>query len=90
VQGLVSSLLEGGFAGPSTCLPCHATVVEEWKASMHAQSFTDPQAVGMALSEYVSLGDWRLFFIYRDRLKKVTPADVQRVAGRTYRGIRQP
>ena len=26
------------------------------------------------------MGDWRLFFLYRERLKKVTLADVQRVA----------
>ncbi len=32
------------------------------------------------LSEYSAMGDWRLLFIYRDRLKAVTPADVQRVA----------
>jgi zinc protease len=33
-----------------------------------------------ALSEFGAIGDWRLFFLYRERLKKVTPADVQRVA----------
>src|SRR5262249_51826606 len=27
-------------------------------------------------------GDWRLFFLHRDRVAKVTPADVQRVAAR--------
>jgi hypothetical protein len=42
-SGVSPTLLAGGFAGPSTCLPCHAAVVEEWKASMHASSFTDPQ-----------------------------------------------
>jgi len=31
------------------------------------------------LSEFASMGDWRLFFLYRDRLRKVTTADVQRV-----------
>jgi zinc protease len=33
-----------------------------------------------ALSEFEATGDWRLYFLYRDRLRKVTPADVQRVA----------
>jgi len=32
------------------------------------------------LSEFAAMGDWRLFFLYRERLKKVTLADVQRVA----------
>ena len=39
------------------------------------------ERVGMRLSESVASGDWRLFFIYRDRLKAVTAADVKRVAG---------
>jgi zinc protease len=33
-----------------------------------------------SLSEYIAMGDWRLFYLYRDRLRKVTLADVQRVA----------
>ncbi len=32
------------------------------------------------LGEYASMGDWRLFFLYRERVRKVTTADVQRVA----------
>jgi zinc protease len=36
--------------------------------------------VGLQLSEWMAMGDWRLFFLHRDRIKKVTPADVQRVA----------
>jgi zinc protease len=34
------------------------------------------------LSEFEATGDWRLYFLYRDRLRKVTLADVQRVADR--------
>ena len=40
----------------------------------------DPQAFGVAISESIALGDWRLFFIQRDHYRAVTPADVQRVA----------
>jgi zinc protease len=32
------------------------------------------------LSEFSAIGDWRLFFLYRERVRGVTPADVQRVA----------
>jgi zinc protease len=35
-----------------------------------------------ALSEFSATGDWRLFFLYRDRLRKVTVADVQQAAER--------
>ena len=44
------------------------------------QSFTNPETVGIALSESVSLGDWRLYFLARDRVRSVLLADVQRVA----------
>jgi zinc protease len=33
-----------------------------------------------ALSESAALGDWRLFFLYRERLRRTTLEDVQRVA----------
>ena len=36
--------------------------------------------LGVALSEYIAQGDWRLFFLDRDRIKTVTPEQVQKVA----------
>jgi zinc protease len=41
---------------------------------------TDSQSVALQLSEYYSQGDWRLMFLWRDRIKGVTPEDVLRVA----------
>lgn len=41
---------------------------------------TNSQSVGLTLTEWASQGDWRLLFVQRDRLKEVTPQDVQRVA----------
>jgi zinc protease len=38
------------------------------------------EQVGFSLTEWASMGDWRLLFLHRDRVEKVTPADVQRVA----------
>lgn len=45
------------------------------------RGFTDAENVGVRLSEAIALGDWRLFFLDRDRIKAVTLADVNRVAG---------
>ena len=42
--------------------------------------FTDVNAVGMALSEFVAAGDWRLVFTSRDAIAAVTAEDVNRVA----------
>ena len=43
-------------------------------------SFKNVEQLGLTLSEYIATGDWRLLFLYRDALEKVTPADVKRVA----------
>lgn len=37
--------------------------------------------MGVALSEAIGMGDWRLFFLRRDQVRQLTLADVQRVAG---------
>ena len=44
------------------------------------QLLDNSEQVGYALTEAQASGDWRLLHITRDRLKAVTPADVQRVA----------
>ncbi|WP_058089198.1 M16 family metallopeptidase [Aquabacterium parvum] len=49
--------------------------LKDWQAL-----FADPQHVGVALSESVAQGDWRLFFLNRDRVRDIKLADVQRVA----------
>jgi zinc protease len=38
------------------------------------------QSLAIALSEAIAKGDWRLFFLQRDRIEALTVADVQRVA----------
>jgi len=43
-------------------------------------SFADSQRVALLLTEYAAEGDWRMLFLERDRLAKVTPDDVVRVA----------
>jgi len=40
----------------------------------------DPNRIGVALSEAIAQGDWRLFLLARDRLEQVTLDDVRRVA----------
>lgn len=38
------------------------------------------EQLAIQLTEWASYGDWRLFFLHRDRLEKVTAEDVKRVA----------
>ena len=49
------------------------------------KALNDPQKVGVALSEQIALGDWRLLFQQRDRLPSVTSADVAGAAARYIR-----
>jgi len=49
------------------------------------QALTNPRELGIALSEYIAMGDWRLFFIHRDRLRQVKREDVQRVAAQYFK-----
>ncbi|MBA62763.1 MAG: pseudouridine synthase [Planctomycetaceae bacterium] len=44
------------------------------------QSLNNTSRIAIDLSDWAAQGDWRLFFLYRDRFEKVTPEDVQRVA----------
>ena len=43
-------------------------------------SFNSSQSVTLQLTNYVGMGDWRLLFLTRDRVKAVTTEDVSRVA----------
>ncbi len=44
------------------------------------QVFNNPERIALQLSEWAAMGDWRLFFVHRDRIEAVVAADVQRVA----------
>ncbi|MGQ9897639.1 MAG: M16 family metallopeptidase [Acidobacteriota bacterium] len=44
------------------------------------QTLNNSERLGLELSEWIGAGDWRLFFLNRDRLKAVKVEDVQRVA----------
>ncbi len=44
--------------------------------------FNNPQRVALLMSEWASMGDWRLMFLDRDRTEKLTPQDIARVAQR--------
>lgn len=40
----------------------------------------DSNRIGISLSDWAAKGDWRLFFLHRELMAKVTPEDVSRVA----------
>ena len=44
------------------------------------KALSNPVSFGVGLSEAVATGDWRLYFLRRDRIEKATVADVQKFA----------
>ena len=63
--------------------PITADELKRAKASMLSDidsTINKSQSLAIALSEAISKGDWRLFFLTRDRVEALTVADVQRVA----------
>jgi zinc protease len=49
------------------------------------RGFSDPETIGVQLSEAVAGGDWRLYFLQRDQVRRLTLADLQRVAAERLR-----
>ncbi|MDX1645623.1 MAG: pitrilysin family protein [Longimicrobiales bacterium] len=44
------------------------------------QAFNSSASIALQLSEWAAMGDWRLFFLHRDRIEALTAEDVNRVA----------
>ncbi len=49
------------------------------------RALADPQGFGIALSDYISQGDWRLFFVFRDATERVQASEVAAAAQRYFR-----
>ena len=81
------SLARSAMAAVVDGLPKEPVTAEELERARTSwlngweQDFTDPEQVGVALSEAISHGDWRLYFLQRDRVRQLTLADINRVAG---------
>ena len=62
--------------------PVRAEEVERARTSLlndFEKTQLETAAYVRALSEFAAIGDWRLFFLYRERLKKVTLAEALRL-----------
>ena len=83
VRDVMIETIEGAAKTPPT-----KEEVERAKASLLKNielSLNDPNRVGLGLSEYIAQGDWRLFFLNRDRLRQVSPEDALRVAQKYFK-----
>ncbi len=60
--------------------PAEVTRAQNGASKSVEETLRAPDRLSIALSESIAQGDWRLFFFQRDQIKKVTAADVTRVA----------
>lgn len=63
--------------------PVTGEEVERAKASLLndiSQAFNSSASIALQLSEWAAMGDWRLFFLHRDRIEALTAEEVNRVA----------
>ena len=54
-------------------------------ARVFEQILNNHESIGVKLSDYISLGDWRLFFYSRDRMAGVTPEQASTFAQRYFK-----
>ncbi|MBK8349582.1 MAG: insulinase family protein [Saprospiraceae bacterium] len=55
-------------------------LLKQWELGFNASD-----RVGMNISEYIAQGDWRLYFLYRDGIEKVTLEDVVTAAAKYFK-----
>ncbi len=83
VAAEIARIVEGFAAAPAS-----AEEIERARRSFENQfetTLANHESIGVQLSEYIALGDWRLFFLSRDDLPKSTPDTVARAARAYYR-----
>ena len=74
LAGIIETRTEDGFTRKEV-ERARQQLLKQWELSL-----TNTRDIAVELSDWAAMGDWRLFFLYRDRLEQVTPEDVQRVA----------
>jgi zinc protease len=63
--------------------PIRKEEIERWRAGFNREFdliLTETAKTGVMLSEFAAMGDWRLMYLMRDRVKTTTAEDIARVA----------
>ncbi|MEF8701784.1 MAG: pitrilysin family protein [Candidatus Accumulibacter sp. UW26] len=81
VRDRMIEVIEGGLAREAIS----ATELARARAqarTAYERALADPEAFAVMLSEYIALGDWRLFFASRDQLDELKGEQIDAAAGR--------
>lgn len=76
-------LVETSLATPPT--DAEVTRYRQDAENGFERTFNDPEKFGIALSETIAAGDWRLVFLFRDRAQQVTGAEASAAAQKYFR-----
>ncbi|MFC4931926.1 M16 family metallopeptidase [Massilia sp. GCM10023247] len=83
VRAALTAAVEGFGDNPPT--PDEMARVRRIYENEMERSLNDPQRVGVALSETIALGDWRLYFTGRERIKTITAQEVAAASKRYFK-----
>lgn len=75
VRQVMEEVLEHSFEKVPVTKEELENAIEEDRTG-YERMFSDPEEFGVELSEYIGMGDWRLFFLDRDALGSITGKDV--------------
>ncbi|MEO6080546.1 MAG: pitrilysin family protein [Steroidobacteraceae bacterium] len=81
VRDEMISIVENFVSNPPVAAEMERARIQ--MANANERTMTNHESIGLALSEYIALGDWRTFFLQRDEGQKVTAEQVQ-AASRKY------
>ena len=82
VRARLLEVVEGLAAQPPT--DEELTRYRQESETAFERALADPQQFGISLSEYIALGDWRLFFLARERAAAVSAQEIAAAAGRYF------
>ncbi|MCM8594792.1 pitrilysin family protein [Accumulibacter sp.] len=83
VRERLIEVVEDDFAREPVTASELARVVDEARTA-HERALADPEDFAILLSEYIALGDWRLFFLAREQLERIRPEQLDAAVGRYF------
>ena len=84
VRDRLITIVETTFAGQPVT-DAEMNRVRQENETAFERTLADPQQFGVALSEYIAAGDWRLYFLARDQIARLPAEEVARQAARYFR-----
>jgi zinc protease len=83
VRDEIQKLVESFGASPPTEQEMART--KQTFLNQSEKTLANHEAIGVQMSEYIALGDWRLFFLARDDVEKMTAAQVAEASKKYFR-----